>query len=86
MTPSAQITIAIIAIGLYIGGVAAITTKGRGLLVFLFCGPVGAFVGALSLPRLIEHRPDDPLVPTLMFAPVGAIIFVVAARLILRPK
>jgi uncharacterized membrane protein YeaQ/YmgE (transglycosylase-associated protein family) len=86
MTPSAQITIAIIAIGLYIGGVAAIIAKGRGLLVFLICGPIGAFVGALLLPRLLEHRAVDPLVPTLIFAPVGAIIFVVAARLILRPK
>ena len=84
MSPYAQILIAMVVIGLVIGGIAAIRAKGRGLITYLIVGVVGAFIGGLWLPPVVGVFSIDPLMSVLICAPIGAIILVVAAGLILK--
>lgn len=83
LSPAANLLILIIVIGMVIGGIAAITVRGRGLVIYLICGVAGAFVGILLVPRLGVHF-LDPFISAVIDGTIGAIIFVVAARIIFR--
>jgi uncharacterized membrane protein YeaQ/YmgE (transglycosylase-associated protein family) len=84
MRPSVQLIVTMAAIGLLIGRLAPLAFGGTGLIIYLIAGVVGSFIGGLWLLVAIGVQISDPFLQTLLGAPVGAIILVVLAGLILR--
>ena len=55
MSLQAQVFIIIMVVGFVLGGIAALSDKGRGLVTYLFFGVVGSSVaGALFVPVLFN--------------------------------
>lgn len=82
MTLSVQGIIAMLVIGLVIGGIAAIVTQGRAFVTYLIGGVVGAMAGGLWLPDLFDVRLNNPIASKIVFGTIGAIVLVVAVRLV----
>jgi uncharacterized membrane protein YeaQ/YmgE (transglycosylase-associated protein family) len=61
MTLSVQGIIAMLVIGLVIGGIAAILTQGTALVTYLIGGVVGSIAGGLWLPDLFDGRLENRL-------------------------
>jgi uncharacterized membrane protein YeaQ/YmgE (transglycosylase-associated protein family) len=70
MSLQAQVFIIIMVVGFVLGGIAALSDKGRGLVTYLFFGVVGSSVGgALLVPVLgIQLITADPIVTTIVVA------------------
>jgi len=85
MSLQAQDFIIIIVIGFIIGGIAALSDKGRGLVTYLVLGVVGSSVGgALLVPVFgIQLITVNPIVDTIVSSTFVAIIFVVITRIVL---
>ena len=63
MSLQAQVFIIIMVVGFVLGGIAALSDKGRGLVTYLFFGVVGSSVGGALLVPVFWHsthyrRPD----------------------------
>jgi uncharacterized membrane protein YeaQ/YmgE (transglycosylase-associated protein family) len=70
-------------IGLVAGWLASWIVGGSGLLRYVLTGVVGSFVGALLLDRLgIELGIRNPLTSRIVTAVIGAVLVVLAARLV----
>lgn len=79
MTTASQAFVALLIVGLFIGGVMAIRDRGRGLAARLVAGVFGAAAGAFLLP-LLGVRILDPVISNIIYGSIGAIIlFLVAA-------
>jgi uncharacterized membrane protein YeaQ/YmgE (transglycosylase-associated protein family) len=67
MSLQAQVFIIIMVVGFVLGGIAALSDKGRGLVTYLFFGVVGSSVGgALLVPVFgIQLITADPIVTTI---------------------
>jgi uncharacterized membrane protein YeaQ/YmgE (transglycosylase-associated protein family) len=85
MNVQAQDLIIIIVVGFVIGGIAALSDKGRGLVTYLVLGVVGSSVGgALLVPVFgIQFITAAPITATIVHSTFLAIIFVVATRIVL---
>jgi uncharacterized membrane protein YeaQ/YmgE (transglycosylase-associated protein family) len=70
-------------IGLVAGWLASWIVGGSGLLRYALTGVVGSFVGTLLLDRLgIELGIRNPLASRIVTAVIGAVLVVLAARLV----
>ncbi|MBN9028512.1 MAG: hypothetical protein BGO05_25410 [Rhizobiales bacterium 63-7] len=79
----AQAWIVFLLIGLVAGFLASLVVGGGGLIRCLLSGVIGAFVGGFLFQALgISLGIDNALVVQIIHATVGAIIVVLAARLI----
>ena len=85
MSPQAQIFIIIMVVGFVLGGITALSDKGRGLGTYLFVGMVGSGVGgALLVPLFgIQLITADPIVATIVHSTFVALIFVAVTRIAL---
>ena len=85
MSLQAQVFIIIMLVGFVLGGIAALSDKGRGLVTYLFFGVVGLSVGgALLVPVFgIQLITADPIVTTIVHSTFAALIFVVVTRIVL---
>jgi uncharacterized membrane protein YeaQ/YmgE (transglycosylase-associated protein family) len=84
MTPASQMIMLMAFIGLLIGGIATLSNKGGHLISHLVVGMIGSFVGGIWLPSAIGIVFDDPFVSTLVFSPIGAILFLLGVRVMFR--
>jgi uncharacterized membrane protein YeaQ/YmgE (transglycosylase-associated protein family) len=77
MSLQAQVFIIIMVVGFVLGGIAALSDKGRGLVTYLFFGVVGSSVGgALLVPVFgIQLITADPIVTTIVHSTFAALIF-----------
>ena len=82
MTLSVQGIITMLVIGLVIGGIAAIITRGRALVTYLIGGVVGSIAGGLWLPDLFDVSLYNLIASKIVFGAIGAIVLVVAVRLV----
>jgi uncharacterized membrane protein YeaQ/YmgE (transglycosylase-associated protein family) len=82
MSLQAQVFIIIMVVGFVLGGIAALSDKGRGLVTYLVFGVVGSSVGgALLVPLFgIQLITADPIVTTIVHSTFAALIFVVVTR------
>lgn len=70
-------------IGIVAGWLASIIVGGGGLIQYLLSGVIGAFVGGYLLRALgINLGISNPLVSQIVTAAIGAIVVVLAARLV----
>ena len=70
-------------IGLVAGWLASWIVGGSGLLRYVLTGVVGSFVGAFLLDRLgIELGIRNPLTSGIVTATIGAVLVILAARLV----
>ena len=70
-------------IGLVSGWLASWIVGGSGLLRYVLTGVVGSFVGAFLLDRLgIELGIRNPLTSRIVTATIGAVLVILAARLV----
>jgi uncharacterized membrane protein YeaQ/YmgE (transglycosylase-associated protein family) len=70
-------------IGLVAGWLASWIVGGSGLLRYVLTGVVGSFVGAFLLDRLgIELGIRNPLTSRIVTATIGAVLVILAARLV----
>ena len=85
MSLQAQVFIIIMEVGFVLGGIAALSDKGRGLVTYLVFGVVGSSVGgALLVPVFgIQLITADPIVTTIVHSTFAALIFVVVTRIVL---
>jgi uncharacterized membrane protein YeaQ/YmgE (transglycosylase-associated protein family) len=85
MSPQAQVFIVTMVVGFVLGGIAALSDKGKGLVTYLFVGVVGSSVGgALLVPLFgIQLITADPIVTTIVHSTFVALIFVVVTRIAL---
>jgi uncharacterized membrane protein YeaQ/YmgE (transglycosylase-associated protein family) len=76
MSLQAQVFIIIMVVGFVLGGIAALSDKGRGLLTYLVFGVVGSSVGgALLVPVFgIQLITADPIVTTIVHSTFVALI------------
>ena len=72
-------------VGFGLGGIAALSDKGRGLVTYFFFGVVGSSVGgALLVPVFgIQLITADPIVTTTVHSTFVALIFVVVTQIVL---
>ena len=82
MSLQAEVFIIIMVVGFVLGGIAALSDRGRGLVTYLFFGVVGSSVGgALLVPVFgIQLITADPIVTTIVHSTFVALIFVVVAN------
>ena len=88
MSLQAQVVIIIMVVGFVLGGVVALSDRGRGLVTYLFfpfLGVVGSSVGgALLVPVFgVQLITADPIVTTIVHSTFVALIFVVVTRIVL---
>jgi uncharacterized membrane protein YeaQ/YmgE (transglycosylase-associated protein family) len=85
MSLQAQVFIIIMVVGFVLGGIAALSDKGRGLVTYLVFGVVGSSVGgALLVPVFgIQLITADPIATTIVHSTFVALIFVVVTRIVL---
>jgi len=70
-------------IGLVAGWLASFIVGGGGLIRYLITGVLGSFVGGFLLSKLgVNLGIKNPLVSQIVTAMIGAIVLVLAARLI----
>ena len=70
-------------IGLVAGWLASWIVGGSGLLRYALTGVIGSFVGAFLLDRLgIELGIRNPLTSRIVTATIGAVLVILAARLV----
>lgn len=81
MSIAAQLLIMVVVIGLVIGGIAAFSAGGKGLVTYLVAGVVGSFVGGLLLSVIVVR---DPFITYMIGGSLGAIGSVVLARSIFK--
>ena len=69
-------------VGFVLGGIAALSDKGRGLVTYLVFGVVGSSVGGTLLVPVfgIQLITADPIVTTIVHSTFVALIFVVVTR------
>lgn len=83
MKMDTQTLVVMVVIGLVAGFLASIVVGGGGLLRYLITGIIGAFVGGFVLSALnVNLGIKNPLVAQIVTATIGAILVVLAARLI----
>ena len=85
MSLQAQVLIIIMVVGFVLGGVAALSDKGRGLVTYLVFGVAGSSVGgALLVPVFgIQLITADPIATTIVNSTFVALVFVVVSRIVL---
>lgn len=83
MKMDTQALVVMAVIGIVAGFLASIVVGGGGLLRYLITGIIGAFVGGFVLSALnVNLGIKNPLVAQVATATIGAILVVLAARLI----
>lgn len=83
MTADKKGLIAFLAIGLVAGWLASLLLGGGGLIKYLIWGVLGSFVGGFLLPRIgLDIRLGHPLADQIAVATIGAVLVVLAARII----
>ena len=75
--------VAFLIIGLVAGWLASFIVGGGGLIRYLITGVLGSFVGGFLLSKLgVNLGIKNPLASQIVTAVIGAIVLVLAARLI----
>ena len=83
MDPKTQAIVMMLVTGVIAGWLASIIIGGSGLLRYLFTGVIGAFVGGVLFQTMgWKIGIGNALVEQILVATIGAIIVVVAARLL----
>ena len=79
----AKSVIAMLGIGLVAGFLASLVVGGGGLITYIIWGILGSVLGGALLPMLgVKLQLGNPLVNQIAVSTIGAIIVVLAARLI----
>jgi uncharacterized membrane protein YeaQ/YmgE (transglycosylase-associated protein family) len=85
MTLDVQTVVIILVVGLVAGWLASFVVGGHGAVRYLVTGLLGAIVGTYLFAALNIRMPiGDPIVAQVAVAAIGAIVLVLAARLIVR--
>ncbi|MEM7059129.1 MAG: GlsB/YeaQ/YmgE family stress response membrane protein [Pseudomonadota bacterium] len=83
MVMDAKAVVTFLVIGLVAGWLASFIVGGGGLIRYLITGVLGSFVGGFLLSSVgVNLGIKNPLVSQIVTAVIGAVVLVLAARLI----
>ena len=79
----AQLLIIILIIGIVVGGIAALSAKGKGLVVYIVVGVLGSLLGQPGLVALGIHLGIGEI-SVIVNAILGAVFLVIVARVFFK--